>query len=648
MINGTEHLVVPETFNKQPVTNNQYPFPDVTHYYSPSNFYNFCRNDPFQDVLNKFPNYFREQFGNVSVPKTINVASKNVPNPMFKDYIQHQGHLFEAKVKDYFKSYYKLNMVELPNPYQTPGVTNQEIYQKTMEAMHQGVDIIYQGVLYNSEHQVYGHPDFIIRSDKFNILSPNNNYPEPNAPSKFGNFHYIILDTKFKTLNLNANRDKLLNSSDERYYKLQIYIYSLCLAEAQGDYPRYGYIIGRGYRAKQRQVNYRSNFIFDRLGPINIADIESESEDPMITDLLTDGIEWLDTLDEITHEVLESVDWENPDETYYRPNLTNDKSQYNDVRNTLANLQGEPTMMAYIGNRERQYLHDLGIYNLRDKRCTTENMGHRNQKSLRTKNLNVRLNQYRDTENKLPNVNFQGLSQQHLTSRMPTNVEIIETTMNQPFLVVDIEKTNNVVENFNNIPYSNINDCVYMIGVHHSQHGYKSFISHDLSQQSELANLKNFVNFLSPYYQDINQAPYIMCWGNAERGFFTKLLDKHAFELTSNESLILNNMLNKLVDMCKFFEMEQIIVKGAYTFKLKDVAKNMHRLGYINTTWHNEMDGMDTIVSMITIEKQAREQNCSLEQHPNMYQIVNYNSVDCIVVYEMVKWLQSRLLANQN
>jgi predicted RecB family nuclease len=84
---------------------------------------------------------------------------------------------------------------------------------KTREAMHDGVDVIYQGALVNLPW--HGYSDFLIRVDR---------------PSKLGAWSYEVADTK-------------LARSAKPKHVVQLCVYSDLLAIAQGTLPKNAHLI---------------------------------------------------------------------------------------------------------------------------------------------------------------------------------------------------------------------------------------------------------------------------------------------------------------------------------------------------------------------------------------------------------------------
>jgi hypothetical protein len=94
--------------------------------------------------------------------------------------------------------------------------------------------------------------------------------------------------------------------------------------------------------------------------------------------------------------------------------------------------------------------------------------------------------------------------------------------------------------------------------------------------------------------------------------------------------------------MCEFFEKEKIIIKGCYTLSLKDVARNLHRLGIISTIWDAESSGIGLLNGIDLINDEVVLTNTHINDHPDFDRILKYNYVDCQVIVEIVNWLYGR------
>ena len=72
-------------------------------------------------------------------------------------------------------------------------------------------------------------------------------------------WHYLVVDTKFTTLHLNASGTELANDGSAPAYKAQVYIYNRMLGRLQGFEPPKSYLLGRGWQRRQSSVTYRGS-----------------------------------------------------------------------------------------------------------------------------------------------------------------------------------------------------------------------------------------------------------------------------------------------------------------------------------------------------------------------------------------------------
>ena len=81
-------------------------------------------------------------------------------------------------------------------------------------------------------------------------------------------WHYLLVDTKFTTLHLNASGTELSNEGSASAYKAQVYIYNRMLGRLQDFEPPNSYLLGRGWQRKQKGDTYRGTNALGRLGPV--------------------------------------------------------------------------------------------------------------------------------------------------------------------------------------------------------------------------------------------------------------------------------------------------------------------------------------------------------------------------------------------
>jgi hypothetical protein len=102
-----------------------FPIDHKKTYVSPSQIFNFCKNDPFQDILKKFSWYFTKKYSNTKLlfdPTTSLILDK--------------GNEFEINVKEIISNIFGLEKVELPK--HSDDIQDSAIFTMTLKAMEEG------------------------------------------------------------------------------------------------------------------------------------------------------------------------------------------------------------------------------------------------------------------------------------------------------------------------------------------------------------------------------------------------------------------------------------------------------------------------------------------------------------------------------
>ena len=223
---------------------------------SPTRTRNYILDDPLLDWL--------DLYGEACGFERDSSSSQYDPRTDFTKFLFDQGHKFEAAI---------VALLERDNPVETIANTPRldsrrlEMAEATFAAMQRAAPIIYQGVLWDAEHQTYGIADLLVRSDVLQELFPaaiSSSEASQAAPDLSGaNWHYRIVDIKFTTLHLSP-RGELDNSGPGPAYKAQLFIYNRALGRLQGYEPPVSYLLGRGWRQGQQ----RGSSAFDRLAQV--------------------------------------------------------------------------------------------------------------------------------------------------------------------------------------------------------------------------------------------------------------------------------------------------------------------------------------------------------------------------------------------
>jgi predicted RecB family nuclease len=94
-------------------------------------------------------------------------------------------------------------------------------------------------------------------------------------------------------------------------------------------------------------------------------------------------------------------------------------------------------------------------------------------------------------------------------------------------------------------------------------------------------------------------------------------------------------------DFLKVMRAEPVVVKGAFGFGLKAIAKNLYKHGLIDTSWEDgPVDGLGAMVGAWYCNRQVAETGQSMRDMDYMQEIEAYNEVDCKVMWELVNYLR--------
>jgi hypothetical protein len=159
-----------------------------------------------------------------------------------------------------------------------------------------------------------------------------------------------------------------------------------------------------------------------------------------------------------------------------------------------------------------------------------------------------------------------------------------------------------------------------------------------------------------------NEISRLFHWTNAEIRFINKAIDRIRSGMYTNTHMdnptltfndenkkevqkYLSSMINTFqqhsmwVDMYKVFETEPIVVKGSYRFKLKNIGNAFYNNALINTKWEDGKmaDGFRAMLEAIKLYREYPSITCANDMYMD---IINYNEVDCKVIWEIVKYLR--------
>ena len=497
----------------------------------------------------------------------------------------------------------------------------------TIKYLELGIPIIRQAVLYNDSNKTYGIADLLIRSDFINKLFDDKiehiNNDEINIGCKFSpNYHYRVIDIKWSQLQLCSDGFKILNSDRYPAYKGQLAIYNLALGKIQNYIPNNAYILGKSYKFECQSEKYHNSSSFSRMGHILFDDFDNKYIEltkhaiDWYRDMLTNGSKWNLT-------------------TSYRselcPNMCNNNdAPYTNIKHELAKKKSEITSIWKVGVKNREIAFTNKIFNWNDEKCTSERLG-------LTKNTAIIVDNILDIN--------RSTKQLYSPEKIKSELYNWRNEDNYFDFYIDFETINDVFYKDNINIHDNINESyIFMVGVgyidNNKNWAFKEFHIDKLNLQEEVKMIKDFKTYVLNIFEKNKKCSIkkmrFFHWSQAEMTFLEKFNNKN--------NNIINTFLSNIdfADLYKIFISEPITIHGAVTFKLKDISNALSNAGLISSNWKNLniSNGLTAMLDGCTYYKFVEKNSPTKEMKDLFQEIINYNEIDCKVMFEIVNWMR--------
>lgn len=495
----------------------------------------------------------------------------------------------------------------------------------TAQAMIDGAEIIQGGVLWDAENLAYGLPDLLVRSDVLPGLFEEfpEDYPltAPAPGIDAPEYHYVIVDIKFKRLKFSASGEQVANGIEELPDKAQVYVYNRALGRIQGYLPGRAFLLGRGWERTQRGTNYSSDDSFNQLGQV-------DTTDQRLSQLVDEGTLWIRELK------ANGNSWQVqpiPTNQNLYPNMNNDSDfPWHDAKSTLAHDLHELTSLLHVRVAGRNSALANGLNSWIDPGCSAAAVGITGAAQGPQLQEIIRVNQ--DTVG--PAVT-------------PATVNAARAEWQpQPSLefYVDFETVNDLADDFSTFPMRGGQPMIFMIGCGHVENGnwqFECFIADRLTEKGEESIIDEWYSHMSSVKARLasnGPDPYVIHWFRAEPGFLEKDTNS-AFNRHSGHHWAPVNWFDFLANVV---EAEPVVVRGSLGFGLKPFAKALHSHGNIVTDWGDGLgDGLGAMVGAWRCDEEAEKAGNRLIDDELMGSIRDYNEVDCKVMMEIVRYLRA-------
>ena len=534
-------------------------------------------------------------------------------NDGFVSFIMEKGKEFESELVKY------INNHRLPVITVSEYITTESV-NKTIELMKAGTPVIHSAPVRNPKNHTHGIIDILIRSDYIHSLvdeCPLTDEEKIIPSPKLGhNFHYIVIDVKFSTLNLRADGKHILNSGSYPAYKAQCLIYNEAIANIQGYESRYAFILGRRWKYTKKDINYDNINCLNKLGVIDY-----EKVDKSYVEETKNSLKWVRENKKYGHQW--SVSPPSRPELY--PNMCNDSGKWQVQKEKIADDIGEITKVWYCGVKHRNIAIKNGITSWRDPACVSSNLG---IKGIRAPIID----------------NILDINRQSIDKIRPKKIINDMFNWKNPVneIFVDFETICDIFSPFSELPEQKKTDIIFMIGIWYkdkdsSQWVYKRFTCNKATYEEEYLIMDEFNEFLKEYNN-----PKIWYWC-AENSFWKKAENRqfdYATEQGNKEKINRIStgwIINDWADMCKLFKNTPIVIKDCFKFGLKPISKAMYNNGLINTKLESECSsGMSAMI----LAHKCYQTNDNPIDCEIMKDIAKYNKFDTKVLHDILTYLR--------
>jgi hypothetical protein len=572
---------------------------------------NWCDDDLLQDWLSEYGEQhgFRRDDQLAGYDRVFDLAR----------YLMDQGRRFEQAV-----------LVDLQQRWPVTRITTRPdearslaAAEATWEAMKNGAPAIASGVLRDPERRTYGIADLLVRSDVLGELCPDafvgDQLELPVIAMRHGR-HYRVVEVKFSTLHLLKDGSLGAGSLD---VMTQTWIYNEALGRIQGFTPPASYVAGRAWR----QGAERGDRCWEKLARVpREAFVRARDED--LGAVVADALAW------VRRVRTEGAEWRAlpiPSVPELWPNMkASSDFPWHTAKAEIAAKLGELTILPRVNTELRAAAHAVGVTRWDDARTSSTLLGLDGQHG-RTLDAVIAVN--RDTGDVLRPDRVSADEEQW---RVPPPVEAF----------VDFEFVHDMDDDFSTFPQKGGQALIFQIGsgtYRDRRWSFRQFTVDDLGVEAEARMIDDWLAHLADLAREAGCASAsdvrLVHWSLAEESNFERAYEsaRSRHPDRSWPPLAWYDLLGRV------FRAQPIVVKGAFSFGLKSIARAMRAHGLIETAWGEGLaDGAGAMAGAWSAAADSRARGRSLSESPVMQEIARYNEVDCRVMAEILDYLRRK------
>jgi hypothetical protein len=572
---------------------------------------NWCRNDLLLDWLEEYPmvHGFARDDQVPGYDETFDLGR----------FLMRQGRAFEKAV-----------LADLAERWQVVRITHRPDEARllsaataTQEAMQAGVPIIASGVLRDPQLRMFGVVDLLVRSDVLGQLSPGAFVGDPLELAAIGlshGRHYRVVDVKFRTLDL-LKTGGLSTSPSDLDTLAQAWVYNEALGRIQGYTPPASYVAGRAWK----QGEDRGNRCWERLARV-----------PHDTLVRGRGMDLRETVQQaaawIRRVRTEGAEWRVlplPSVSELWPNMKADQDgPWHDAKARIGVALADLTLLPRVNMTHRARAHDAGVTRWDDPRVSSELLGISSEKEAAIVEAVLAVNRA-GGETVSPARMVTGTQEW----RQHAEVEAF----------VDFEFLQDLDDDFADFPRKGGQSVIFQIGCGTYRGGewrFRQFTVDELSLPAEAQMIDDWLAHLHALATEAGRdvtAARLVHWSPAETSNFERAYDNARVRHPDRDWPVLSwfDLLREVV------QAEPLVVRGAFSFSLKPIARSLHSLGHIQTHWGDGLaDGAGAMAGAWNAAIEAKRKGVTLGETEVMGEIARYNEVDCRVMAEILDYLR--------
>jgi hypothetical protein len=576
---------------------------------------NYCEWNPILDWL--------DRFGAAAGFVRDGLLPGYDPHTDFAEFLFEKGHAFEAAVMRLLRTL--AAVVDIPED--EARARSLARANATWQAMLNGAEVIYQGVLRNPQDRTYGAPDLLVRSDVLERLFPGTLDPKDisvAAPALARPWHYRVVDIKFTTLHLDRTGHI---ASGRAELMAQVYLYNRALGRLQGYQPSAAFLLGRGWE----QGTDRVDSCMDRLARVDMAYTSPRGAYSLGT-VVAGALKWLRDLER------EGATWSvlpTPSVPELRPNATGDAGRWSRAIKQIARQAGEITLAWQAGPPKRDAAIAAGVLRWDDPRCTAETLGITGECIAPMVDRVLNVNRASEGPVMLPEV----IRAEAETWAEPGRLEFF----------VDFETVSNLDDDFSRVPLQNGSPRIFMIGCGHVEDGdwrFSCFTAENLSAGAEARAIEAWLAHMAEVRSRLapgDESPLVFHWSPAETSAlsnaYNSARERHRPHSDDWREPRWFDFLNRVMKA----KHDHVVVRGAMGFGLKAVASALYQHGLVATRWGESItDGMGAMTAAWRCNTEAATLGVPMSALPLMQEVARYNEVDCKVMWETISALRQR------